>query len=276
MSQASSGTPGYALGRSEAETQRLILQHQIYGPMTRQFLNGAGVGSGMTVLDVGSGAGDVTVLLADLVGPQGRVVGVDTNAEILEVARERVRVAGWSNVTLFEGDIHELARRDEFDAVVGRWVLMYLSDPTAVLRAIGSLLGKGGLVAFQEGDLSNPPAPYPPTPLHEQVRTWTTPPPGAPGPDTQMGLKLYRTYVAAGLPAPMLRLDTPIGGGAAWPGFAYLAATVRSLLPFLEQLGGVSADEVDVDTLEERLRAELVALDGIQILPPLIGAWARI
>ncbi len=91
-----------------------------------------------------------------------------------------------------------------------------------------------------------------------------------------MGLKLYRTYLAAGLPAPALRLDTPIGGGADWPGYAYLAGTVRSLLPFLEHLGTASAEEVEIDTLEERLRAELLAQDGIQILPPLIGAWARI
>ena len=94
MSAPPSDTPEYALGRSEAETQRLILQHQIYGPLTRQFLIGAGVGPGMTVLDLGSGAGDVALLLADLVGPQGRVVGIDTNAKILDVARARVRAAG--------------------------------------------------------------------------------------------------------------------------------------------------------------------------------------
>ncbi len=77
----------YALGRSEAETERLILQNQIYSPITRQMLVTAGVTRGMTVLDLGSGAGDVALLLADLVGPSGRVVGVDSHAEILETAR---------------------------------------------------------------------------------------------------------------------------------------------------------------------------------------------
>ena len=80
----------YALGRSEAETGRLMLQHQIYSPITRQFLVTAGVTRGMTVLDLGSGAGDVALLLADLVGPNGRVVGVDGHDGILETARERV------------------------------------------------------------------------------------------------------------------------------------------------------------------------------------------
>jgi hypothetical protein len=67
-----------------------------------------------------------------------------------------------------------------------------------------------------------------------------------------MGLKLFTTYLAAGLPAPQLRRDAPMGGGPGWPGYAYVAATVRSLLPFMERAGLVRADEVDVDTLEER------------------------
>jgi len=81
----------YALGRSEAETQRLILQHRIYGRFTRQFLAEAGITRGMRVLDVGSGAGDVALALAELVGPQGHVVGADTNADILQTAAHRLR-----------------------------------------------------------------------------------------------------------------------------------------------------------------------------------------
>src|SRR5262249_52872410 len=61
----------YVLGRTDAETKRLILQDQIYGPITRGFFQAAGIGMGMKVLDVGSGAGDVALLLADLVGPRG-------------------------------------------------------------------------------------------------------------------------------------------------------------------------------------------------------------
>ena len=95
----SSPAQAYVLGRSDAETRRLTLQHQIYGPITRRLFEAAGIGAGMRVLDIGSGAGDVALLLADLVGPRGRVVGVDLNPAILDTARARAQAAGWQNVT---------------------------------------------------------------------------------------------------------------------------------------------------------------------------------
>ena len=268
-------TDGYALGRSEAETRRLIVQHQLYGPFTRQFLTAAGVTLGMKVLDVGSGAGDVALLVAELAGPQGRVVGVDTNAEILEVAQARVEAAGWSTVAFRTGDVMALELDGDFDAVVGRWVLQYTPDPVAVLRRARGWLRPGGIVAFQEIDLSIPPRAWPTGALHEQVMGWTTPPPGAPGPDPQMGLQLFSTFLQAGLPAPQLRRDVPMGGGPDWPGYGYVADTVRSLLPFLERIGAVRPGEVGVDTLEDRLRAEVTGQDGVQLLPAIVGAWAR-
>src|SRR5438105_11913962 len=87
----------YVMGRSDHETARLQRQAQLYGPLTRRLFIEAGVGAGMRVLDVGSGAGDVALLVAELVGPVGQVVGVDTNAHILDVARSRVQAAGWTN-----------------------------------------------------------------------------------------------------------------------------------------------------------------------------------
>jgi SAM-dependent methyltransferase len=238
----------YALGHSEAETQRLIRQAQIYAPLTRRFFVAAGITSGMKVLDVGSGAGDVALLLADLVGPSGSVIGVEMNATILEVASARVRTAGWNNVTFLQEDIRSITLGDDFDAVVGRWVL---------------------------SDFTYPPMVFPSGPLHQQVIKWTTSPPGHGIPDLQMGLHLYQTYLDAGLPAPQLRLEAPIGGGMDWPGYAYIAETVRSLLPMLEQMGMVTPEEVDVETLADRLRAEVVHQRGVEMLPIVIGAWTH-
>ena len=66
------------------------LQHQIYGTATRELFVTAGIGPGMRVLDVGSGAGDVALLAADLVGPTGEVVGIEVAPETIAVAEQRV------------------------------------------------------------------------------------------------------------------------------------------------------------------------------------------
>ncbi|MFN0092543.1 MAG: methyltransferase domain-containing protein [Acidimicrobiales bacterium] len=93
----SSGS-SYRLPRSAAETRRLMRQHQLYAPLTRAFFVGAGIAAGMTVLDLGCGAGDVSLLVAELVGPRGRVVGVDADEAILATARQRAASAGWEQV----------------------------------------------------------------------------------------------------------------------------------------------------------------------------------
>ena len=72
--------PDYLFGQSAGETERLRLQARMFAPYTARFLEDAGVSRGMKVLDVGTGAGDVALLVADLVGQEGTVVGVDFNA----------------------------------------------------------------------------------------------------------------------------------------------------------------------------------------------------
>ena len=266
----------YPLGRSDAETRRLILQHQIYSPITRQFLTAAGITRGMKVLDLGSGAGDVAMLCADLVGPQGTVVGIDANASILDFARHRVDATGWRNVEFRQGDISDVDLPHDFDAVVGRWVLMYVEEPARLLRQVAAHLRPGGIVAFQESaNLRAAVQTYPSTPTHDEIVRWMNPPVAPPMPVFDMGLRLYRTFVDAGLDTPELRHDAPIGGGLDWPGYAYVRGVVRSLLPFMEQIGAVTAEEVDVDRLEARLRDEALAYDAVQVLPTVIGAWTR-
>jgi SAM-dependent methyltransferase len=283
MSQTDSRADTYVLGRGEAETRRLILQHLIYAPLTRRVFEAAGIGAGMRVLDVGSGAGDVSLLLAELVGPTGRVVGVDQNAAILDTARARVAAAGWRNVEFYAGDAAEVAPGEAFDAAVGRWVLMYQPDPAAFVRRLVMRLRVGGVVAFHENDFGYPPATFPPSELSQQVQRWSLPPgaggspaaPGPGGPEMRMGSKLFRVYLEAGLPAPQLRLEAPVGGGPDWPGYEYTAETLRSLLPVLQRFTGVDAAAVDIDTLAARMRQDAVDGQRVQMLPQMFGAWAR-
>ena len=94
MSESNNSTQVYVFGRSVGEAQSIQLLAQILAPMTRQCLEQAGLYAGMKVLEVGSGAGEVALLAAELVGPSGRVIGVDSNPAILETARVRTLAAG--------------------------------------------------------------------------------------------------------------------------------------------------------------------------------------
>jgi hypothetical protein len=117
---------------------------------------------------------------------------------------------------------------------------------------------------------------FPPTPLWGQVWDWLRAGFLAAGMDEHIGFRLHQHYRDAGLPAPRLHLAADLGGGAAWGGYAYAAATVRSLLPALERFGIATADDVGIDTLAARLCAETVGSGGIVKTPHLIGAWARV
>jgi tRNA A58 N-methylase Trm61 len=70
-------THEYERGHSDWELERLRRQAELVDPFTLQFYHNAGISKGMRVLRVGSGARDTALLLAELVGDDGLVVGVD-------------------------------------------------------------------------------------------------------------------------------------------------------------------------------------------------------
>lgn len=265
----------YTMGRSEAETRRLIRNARLYEEMTRRFLLRSGITKGMRVLDVGSGAGDVAFTLAEIVGPDGSVIGVDVNAEILETARDRASAAGLANVQFIQGDARSVELPDAFDAVVGRLVLMYVANPADALKRLAARLRLGGIVAFQEVDLAlHKTLAGPEMPLLGKLIDWECAVFERTGAYADMGTGLYRAFLEAGLPEPALHLETPMGGAAEWPGYEQRAATFRNLLPLMEAHGIATAEELDVETLAERLRAEAVAAKRPASLPPHVMAHA--
>lgn len=109
MSEANKLEASYMLGHSEAEIIRLEMQAQILRPITERLLRSAGIRPGMRALDLGSGAGDVAMLAAELVGPSGWVVGIDRNSRVLSIAMERANRAGFKHLSFHE------PRRDRDD-----------------------------------------------------------------------------------------------------------------------------------------------------------------
>ena len=267
----------YTMGRSDEETERLIEQSRLFEPITRRFLTSAGIGEGMRVLDIGCGAGDVSLIAAELVGSEGEIVGVDMNPEILETARMRVRETGNDNVQFIAGDVQTLDLGERFDALVGRLVLMYLPDPTAALKQLLTRLHPGSIVMFQEIDFTITRS-YrnPDTPLTSQLSDWIVEVFERSGANATMGLDLHRVFMEAGLPEPTLDAGLLLGGSADWTGYSYVANSFRSVVPLLEHYGIATAEEVDVDTIPQRVRAEIVAAKRPVVIPPHIGAWARV
>ena len=267
----------YTMGRSAGETERLIEQAQLYERVTLRMLRNAGVEPGMKVLDIGSGAGDVAMAAAQLVGPEGAVVGVDMNPEILETARARAQQAGHANIEFLAGDALELELPRDFDAVVGRLVLMYVADPGAALKQFVTHLRPGGIVAFQEAELTLYQAVQSPdTPLINQLVEWGLKVFQRSGANIGMGLELQRVFTEAGLPAPVAHLEAPAGAGPDWVGFEFLQHAFTSLLPLIESFGIATAAEVEVETLAERLQREAESSGRLIVLPPHVTAYARL
>src|SRR5438067_1073498 len=143
---------GYVLGHSDRELNRLAVQARLVDPITRAFFQAAGIITRMRVLDVGSGAGDVAFLAAELAGETGEVVGVDRSATAVAVARKRASALSLRNVSFREGDPISMTFEKPFDAVIGRYVLMFQTDPTMMLRGVAAHVRPGGVVVFHEPD----------------------------------------------------------------------------------------------------------------------------
>ena len=108
---------------------------------------------GMSLLDVGSGPGSITHDLARRVGPAGRVIGIDTSADVVELARAAAEEQGVRNVVFEVADVLEFDA-GPFDVVVAHQVLQHVGDPVAVLRAMRGLARSGGLVSARDADFA--------------------------------------------------------------------------------------------------------------------------
>jgi ubiquinone/menaquinone biosynthesis C-methylase UbiE len=272
-----SNPANYVLGQSTHEQERLMMQARILRPYTEGYFRSAGVEQGMHVLDLGSGMGDVALLAGDIVGPAGLVLGLDRDPLSLERARQRTVEQGCSSWVSFQAtNLDEFSTTQQFDAIVGRFILLYQPDAAATLRRLMQFLKPGGIVAFHEVDFTCPNPSSPQCELFDQV-LWLIPEVfrrvGLP-PD--FGRHIGKTFYDAGLPFPSIRAEIPVGGARGSAHFAWVASTVQSVAPRFADLGlsmpeGLVADHTLAGKLEEAALASRSQLIGsIQY-----GAWAR-
>jgi SAM-dependent methyltransferase len=272
MSASESGYQ-FGSGIGEEELARLEAQGQASAPATRMIFAEAGIRPGMRVLDLGCGAGDVTFVAAELVGPDGSVVGVDRSPEALARARLRARQRGLTQVRFVEGDIHDPAPGGPFDALVERLVLMWVPDPAAVLRQQAAVLRPGGLVVpIEVGDLSTMGS-LPPTPFATQVKSWLVEAFAKAG-LSALGPRLWTVAQEAGLrPLGMIGVQTLFGPGDP-VGIAAIVETVRVAAPLIVGTGVATADEIGLETFEQRMRDEGQRNPAVGAGAMLLSAWA--
>jgi SAM-dependent methyltransferase len=266
----------YVLGHSEQELERLSTQARQFEPFTRRVFQAAGVGSGMRVLDVGSGPGDVAFLAAELVGDSGSVTGTDKVPAAVALARARAGGKSLRNVTFREGDPTEMTFDRPFDAIVGRFILMHCGDPPTMLRKLAAHLQLGGVMVFLEPVWSFARS-LPPVPLYERCCQWIVAAFRSAGAEPEMGIKLHSAFVAAGLPEPSMQMYPVIGGPATsldW--LRGIAGIVNTMQSEIIRLSLATAEEVDSSTLVDRLHAETAATGSVIVAPAMVGAWAQV
>ncbi len=130
--------------------ERLRLISRVLRPTTLDLLRRAGVGAGMSCLEIGCGGGDVARDIAELVGAKGRVLATDIDEVQLEIARSES--AAFANLSFQRSDITQEIPGGAFDLVHARFVLTHISDPASVLRRMKSVLKPGGLLVLEDID----------------------------------------------------------------------------------------------------------------------------
>lgn len=276
MSQPGAGpSRTYVMTHTDMERRRLALQAAIINPFTNRFLRDAGIAGGMHVLDFACGVGDVSLNVGRLVGAHGSVVGVDIDPEALEIATARAKEEGLDHVRFVQADLGTFEPGTQYDAVTARHILIHTPDPVALIRRARSFLRPGGVLAFQEYDLSFSGPKFDDMPVWGACSNAITMLFERAGLPVRAGALLYSWFLEAGLPIPECRLEFLVEGGEDSLYYEWLAETMRSLMPKMVALGIFHPDSLDLDTLREELRREAANARRPLIVGPMGGAFVR-
>lgn len=244
--------------------------------MLQRLLVDAGISSSMRVLDLGCGYGKVSAMLSRIVGPSGSVTGVDRDPSAIEVATRSAASQGLTNTRFQVTTLESLAGAaldGPFDAAVARRVFMYVADPVAALVAVKSQVRAGGVVVLQEQDTAMLPVASALLPLHRRVHEWVWMMVEREGANVRFGLELASVFARAGLSVEALRAEAVVQTASRRLATAEM---VRAVMPRIVAQGVATEDEIDVDTLDRRLEAELIESGASFVGDMVYGAWGRV
>jgi ubiquinone/menaquinone biosynthesis C-methylase UbiE len=265
----------YALGADTDETARLRRQSEELQPEARALLGRLrelGLRSGQTAIDLGCGPRGILDLLAETVGPDGRVVGLDADPAHVAAARQYTFSHELANVEVLAGDArHTGLPAESFDLVHTRTLLVTIPEPAEVVAEMVRLARPGGLVASQEADAEFSIC-YPPLP--EWDRLWSLFGASFPraGADLRLGRRLTELFREAGLTdlGAMVHASCYPAGHSRR---TVIPDLVRSLHPVILSLG--LAGERELADVDAAVRAHLA--DPRTLIMPhlLVTAWGR-
>ena len=215
------GKPGY---------DRLMLLARERGHDTQALLEQAGVSAGMRCIDVGCGGGAVTLEIARLVGPGGTVVGIDMDGVKLGLARQAAAERGLANAEFRVGDVRDWDEPGGYDAVYSRFLLQHLSEPAGLIGRMWAAVRDGGVLVVEDADCDG----FCCDPANEGFELFLDAYRrvlARRGGDHAIGRRLYRYFLAAGIPDPQVRLVQPVHQGEAKTlAWSTLEATADAIL----------------------------------------------
>ncbi|MDA8291822.1 MAG: methyltransferase domain-containing protein [Actinomycetota bacterium] len=128
----------------------LGLRNDVYRRPLATALARVGVSAGWRCVDVGAGAGDVSVALAELVGEEGRIYAVDSDPRARDAVAAAAAAAGRAQVVALTQAGEDLVLPEAVDLAFCRFVLMHVVAPEPVVDRMASAIRSGGFVVLQE------------------------------------------------------------------------------------------------------------------------------
>ena len=264
--------PVYALGTSPAERDRLRRQSEELRAHSAALLDRVGVERGWNAIDLGCGPSGIIDLLAERVGPDGHVTGLDVNPANVALARAFADEHGLANADIAEGD----ARRtglppSSFDLAHARTLLINIPDPAVVVAEMVRLVRPGGWVAVLEPDVGGSLC-YPPHPAWDRLSEIFRTANRSDDADLLIGRRLPELFRQAGL------MDIGVEAKADIYPAGHSRRTVRpdlvrSMRPKILKRG--IASERELDELDQAVREHLDDPHTLVMPHLLFLAWGR-
>jgi len=260
---------GYVLRGGQDGAARLRLLNRVKWPTSERLLSLAGLRAGMRVLDLGCGGGDATLRMADLVGAEGDLVGIDLDRSILRLARRKAEDLNLP-VTFRHLAAEELEEVAAYDFAYARYLLSHLRQPGRALEAMVQALRPGGRLAVEDVFFPNHVC-YPHNAAFDRYLELYQAVARAQGADPTIGARLMGMALDAGLVDVHVELVVPVfregeGKRVAQVTMEHIRGAV---------LGAGLATGAEVDALVAELEAFAEDDQTLMSIAPTFQVWGQ-